>query len=462
MRTAQRVWRIGLGASLLAALPLPAHASQAGSATSSDRSPVAETPALAPAQAEPAPLIQEASRLRFNGYGTVGLSWIDQPENGAFRRDISESGAAGKSVSAKIDSRLGLQLNYAVNDQIELVSQVVLRARNDHKVAAAFEWAFAAWRPSSAWTVRVGRINPDAFLLSDYRNVGFAYPWIRPEVGFYGGIPLYSVTGADIAHRWGEGDTWWHLKGYVGAGKVVTAPEQDASPAATVRLEPSLGLALAREAGGLTLKTSVSRMRVSLENVPQLRMLDQALATVGAMPIPAMQADVADRRRRLGLEAGALNFIQLGARYEGDNWLWSAEFANIWGDYPTGHMLNGYFSLGRRLGAVTVFGVIAASRSRDPVMTSPQWGAQLAPLLGPEMAAQVQQVGDGTVVAINALRQQQRSLSLGLRWDVSPRLALKAQWDRYLVEANGGRAFRMAANQAGSVNVASIAVDFVF
>lgn len=432
--------------------------SQASTSTSTTAN--AATPASA-ATERTLPAIDTASRLRFNGYGTVGLSWLDQPHDWGFRRDISESGDPGKDVSARIDSRLGLQLNYAVSERIELVTQAVLRARNDHSASAAFEWAFAAFRPTPDWTVRLGRVNPDAFLLSDYRNVGFAYPWVRPEVGFYGTIPLYTIVGGDVAKSWVDGGALWRAKAFYGGGKIAIAPHKE-GPGATSQLDPTMGLSLTRELDGLTLRASVARARVAARGVQQLEQLDQGLAAMGALPIPRLQAEVAEYRRRLALEPAYLNFLQLGARYEGDDWLWSAEFANIWGKYAAGRMLNGYFSLGRRWGPVTLYGVVAASRSRDSVMQPPQWGAMLGPVIGPEMAALAQMAGDGAAMAINAHRQQQRSLSLGMRWDLAPRVALKMQWDRYLVAANGTRAFRNAANQAGSVNVASVVLDFVF
>ena len=423
---------------------------------------IPEAAAVMPAAEDTAlPAIDTASRLRFNGYGTVGLSWLDQPHDWGFRRDISESGDPGKEVSARIDSRLGLQLNYAVSERVELVTQAVLRARNDHSTLAAFEWAFAAFRPTPDWTVRLGRLNPDAFLLSDYRNVGFAYPWVRPEVGFYGAIPLYTIVGGDVAKSWADGGALWQAKAFYGGGKIVVRPGKDGS-ASTSKFDPTMGLSLSRELDGLTVKASVARTRVALRGVQQLEELDQGLAALAALPIPQFQAEVAEYRRRLALEPDYLNFIQIGARYEGDDWLWSAEFAHIWGKYAASRMLNGYFSLGRRWGPVTLYGVVAASRTRDSEMQPPQWGAMLGPVIGPEMAALAQMAGDGAAMAINAHRQQQRSLSLGMRWDLAPRLALKMQWDRYLVAANGTRAFRNAANRAGSVNVASVALDFVF
>lgn len=452
--------RTGLGIFLAGALqgqaqggPFPGgngpQASPAPAALSSGEGPSATLP------------VATSPPLRLNGFGTVGLVHADLPQGWGFRRDLSEPGDPDHQTSAKIDSRLGLQLNYAVSERIELVAQAVIRSRNDRSALAAFEWAYADFRPSPDWSLRLGRFNPDAFLLSDYRNVGFAYPWVRPDVSFYGAIPLYSVTGVDVERRWMDGDAYWKLKAFGGGGRLALTPWGDGR-ILNIHLQPAFGASLSRELDRLMLKATLVRLKVKLRDGGELGQLDQALANVARLPIPEVRAQAEDYRRQLGLQSGSLSFLQLGARYEGDTWLWSSEFAHMFGNYPSGHSLTGYVSLGRRFGPFTAYGVIGASRSRNPVVSGPQWGTTLAPVLGPDLAAQAQVAGEAAAFTVNAHRQQQRSLSLGMRWDLAPQLALKLQWDRFLVESNGSRAFRNGMNQGGRVDVGSLVLDFVF
>lgn len=452
--------RTGLGICLAGALQGQAHGSPASASGSPDAGPSKDARADGGEASSAAPN-GSAPRLRLNGFGTLGLAHADLPQGWGFRRDLSEPGEPERRTSARIDSRLGLQVNFRASERIELVAQAVIRSRNDRSTRAAFEWAFADFRPTPDWTLRVGRFNPDAFLLSDYRNVGFAYPWVRPDVSFYGAIPLYSVTGVDVGRSWLDGDAYWKLKGFAGGGRLALTPRAD-DQVANVHLQPAIGASLSRELDGLLLKASLVRLKVSLRDATELNQLDQALANIARLPIPEVQAQVEDYRRHLGLESASLSFLQLGARYEGEKWLWSTEFAHMFGNYPTGHSLTGYASLGRRFGSITAFGVIGASRSRNRVVVGPQWGTTLAPVIGPELAAQAQMAGDAAAFAANSHRQQQRSLSLGLRWDLMPQLALKIQWDRFLVEQQGSRAFRNGLNQGGRVDVGSLVLDFVF
>jgi hypothetical protein len=113
--------------------------------------------------------VSEPSEIRLSGFGTLGIAHVDAPDGWAFKRDITQA-TSGSRTRADLDSRLGLQINYAPIQQFELVTQVVATRRSPAaRQSDAIEWAFAAWRPDADWTLRGGRVNADIFLLSDYR-----------------------------------------------------------------------------------------------------------------------------------------------------------------------------------------------------------------------------------------------------------------------------------------------------
>jgi len=403
----------------------------------------------------------EGSGLRFNGFGTIGLTHTAGPEGLGFRRDISQPPNDG-GTRGDIDSRLGLQLNYAASPRLEFVGQVLLKRRVDISPPIdSLEWAFAAYRPNSEWTIRVGRTNPDSFLLSDYRNVGFAYPWVRPEVGFYGALPLYSLDGADITHSWSLGSARWKLKLFAGQGAAYGV-QSSAVPPVKVDARSISGLNLSREADGLTLRATVSHMRLALTRAESLQRLSDALQLVQGLPEPEVAAQARTLQRGLSLQPGELTFVEFGVSYEGRDWLLSGEVSNIGGSFAASHGTAGYASIGRRFGAVTLFGVLAASRSSGADAVPPGWAARLAPVLGPALAQQLQQIGNGAAAAVNAPRQRQQSLSLGMRWDIDDRMALKLQWDHYRISAHGGRLWSNPSPEAMRTNVGSLVLDFVF
>jgi hypothetical protein len=76
-------------------------------------------------------------------------------------------------------------------------------------------------------------------------------------------------------------------------------------------------------------------------------------------------------------------------------------------------------------------------------------------------------------VANNTTRIDQKTLSIGTRWDISDRAALKLQWDRSWINNNGyfsynnGFFARYAERSTlvdidGQINLWTVSVDFIF
>ncbi len=61
-------------------------------------------------------------------------------------------------------------------------------------------------------------------------------------------------------------------------------------------------------------------------------------------------------------------------------------------------------------------------------------------------------------------RFDQQSLALGIRWDINPQLAFKAQWERSWVDQNGAGLWWKTSidNPDTEIDTFSINLDFVF
>ncbi|CAM3642774.1 hypothetical protein [Roseateles saccharophilus] len=164
-------------------------------------------------------------------------------------------GRAG--LRADIDTRLGLQLNYNPSAQFELVAQAILKTQGAHAVDAdALEWAYLNYRPAADWVLRLGRVNVDAFLMADYRNVGYGFTMARPQVELYALLPT-TLDGFDIARSWPSGDAQWRAKLMVGGTRI-----GDLSEARASSLRSVAGAMISREEGGLLLRASFFRGRI--------------------------------------------------------------------------------------------------------------------------------------------------------------------------------------------------------
>jgi hypothetical protein len=394
-----------------------------------------------------------AGDLRISGFGTLGILHSDAPPGWGYRRDLGQPPNDG-GTRADIDSRLGVQANYAFTPRFELVAQLIGERRRSGAAAADnVEWAFAAFRPRPDMAIRIGRVNLDLFLMSEYQNVGFAYPFARPPVEFYGLLPA-ALDGADTVKTWNLDGIQWRLKGFAGravGGERGVAAEQ-------IVAKPTYGVTLSRESGGLLLSASVARARVSANPAAEAPLL-VALAQLQALPVPAIAAEAASLRQQLDYAAASQTYLALGTSFDHADWLAMAEAAHVSSRAAGSDLSAGYATLGHRFGPLTPFATVSRARSSTSPRSAPQWQAALG---GAPGAQQIQALGNAAVAAANAGRFDQRTVGIGLRWDASARTALKLQADRVWVDPSGSALWTNATPQAAHASVLSLSLDFVF
>lgn len=410
--------------------------------------------AIGAAQAQEADRPAGGSALRFSGFGSLGLSHVEAPDGWGFRRELGQS-ANGDGWRPDIDTRLGAQLNYSLGTKFELVAQAIAKKRGYYAADSdVLEWAYAAWRPNAEWALRVGRVNLDAFLMADYRNVGYGFMTARPPGELYAILPT-TLDGADVARSWIQGDAQWRAKLMTG-----TAQIGDLHTAEPSRVRRVMGGMLSREEGGLLLRASVARTRIDID-LSSAQEAVAGLVQLSSLPIPAVADQARVLRDRLGASALWATFWELGLRHEMADWQWSAEIVRIQAR-PLIDQTSAYVTVGRRFGDWTPY--VAYGRTRDamPALAMPAWQAVLTPVIGLPAAAGAQILGSAVTASVNGSRVQQSTASIGARWDFHPQAALKLQWDRIRVDANGTGLWTGTDNTAGRANVATAVVDFIF
>lgn len=147
--------------------------------------------------------------VTFSGFLSAGASQAN--------REVipgSDSVLADGSVQSKwlmqYQSRFGLQVSANVNPDVSVTGQLLAVPRSvfgsgqDFSVYA--DWAYIKYRFSDKVAMRVGRIKLPSFLISDYYEVGYAYPWLRPPVEMYSANPMTGLNGIDFLIRQNFGD----------------------------------------------------------------------------------------------------------------------------------------------------------------------------------------------------------------------------------------------------------------
>lgn len=389
----------------------------------------------------------------FAGYGTLSRGWDDRDDLAAIR-DFTQRPADGAATgpSWRMDSRLGMQLAYRFSAEATGVVQALFRDQIVQDFDSAIELAYLAYQPRADYQLRLGRVGYDAFLMSDHRNLGFAYPWVRPPREVYSWLPLFHLDGADLTYTAQREDVHWRVRAQLGRSSYyIPMGNQDFH----FGIEPALSLTLQREAGPWRLKAGLSRLRSVKEAAPLAR-LHAGLESLAAAALPGVSADAARLRRETSFKDSDIDYFTLGAAYDDGTWLAQAEFlrSRTTTAIETSN-LSGYAALGRRAGRFTAYAILAASRpDRAVLKPTGDW-------------AVIGQAGfrDAAYHTANSTRQDQETLSLGVRWDMDQRAALKLQLDHARIHPDGYVLWfrELATNpRASSVNLLTLSLDFIF
>jgi hypothetical protein len=406
-----------------------------------------------PAQAEQHEAL--SSPLRISGYGTLAHSWDDQKGLGLMR-DISQRPQdffATDSYSS-LDSRIGVQLNYQLSPKLSVIGQIVARDQVSDSLDHYIELAHLNIDLNANAQLRLGRFGYDAFLMSDHRNLGYSYAWMRPAIEFYGWVPIFSVDGIDYTHTLRTSDANWRLRLQAGRNDFITSMGANEFHFHAKNLWT---LSLQREAGPWRFKAALAG-HTSSKGADSLANFYQGLTQIADLNLPDYSSEAALLGRETDFSGVRTSYVAFGAAYDDEDWFGQFELAEARTTATfSPQSRNAYAVIGHRFGNLTPFAMLGISRpGRDRLKPINNWSA-----LGPA-AARLQ----GTAYHIvNSTRVDQETLSLGLRWDFSSNAALKLQLDHTRIHPNGYAAwFRdMALNtRASRVNLLTIGMDFVF
>lgn len=132
---------------------------------------------------------QQVNAVNFDGFLTAGFALHDQ-EDATYLDTITDD------IRFDNDSKFGLQVSADVAENMQAVAQI-LAAGSDENFDLDIEWAYVDWRLTNAMSLRAGKVKEPVFLISDYIEVGYAYPWIRPPQEVYRNNPITTINGME-------------------------------------------------------------------------------------------------------------------------------------------------------------------------------------------------------------------------------------------------------------------------
>lgn len=398
---------------------------------------------LVPAAAAEAQ-VEETPNLSFNGFGTLGVVHSDEDQADFVSSPFFVPKGVGHSDewSARVDSRLGLQLTANLTSRLSSVVQVVSEQRHDGTYKPTLEWANVAFDVTPALSVRVGRMVQPSLMVSEYRKVGYATPWVRPPQEVYSTFTITNVDGIELGYR-------SNFEGFTNTLRI-TYGGKDARLSDGGEIEARGATVVdTLEWGATTLFAQYSRYRVTMEDLNPLFDAFRQFGPEGEAI--AGRYDIDDKR---------FETMGIGARHDPGDWFVMGEWTQLNSRTLVGDVRGWYVTGGYRFGDVTPYVTLARARAMgntsDPGVSTAGLPPPLAAQAGGLNFALNELLGDAT---------RQKSISLGARWDFARNLALKAQYDH--IDLDSGSPGVLVNTQpgfepGGTVNLFSLALDFVF
>lgn len=373
-----------------------------------------------------------APTVTYSGFGTAAVT-VSDTDDAEYIRPLQQRGATS-SARATVDSNLGVQATAKFSDMLSFTGQVLTRenARGDFRPELA--WAFAKFKVSDALSIRAGRIGAPVYMISDFRNVGYANTMIRPPAEVYRQVNFDAVDGVDVIYQRSFGDTTMTAQAAVGnVDSHVTAD-------ATVTFKPATALHLVLENGPYTLRFGRAFGKFTVENSVTFNGLLASLNRFG-MGAVARQLDITDVKG---------SFTSVGFTMDQKNILIQSEYAVRRTDSRVAPDTTSYYAMvGYRAGKFTPYYSFARARQDGPRTFAglPRSGP-LAPL------------GAGATLAGQA--PQNDTHAYGLRWDFRKSAAFKIQLDHVVPKDGAGGFLNPKPGFTGPVNVLAAGIDFVF
>ena len=159
-----------------------------------------------------------AYAVQFDGFLTAGASWHDDKNKNRYIGSLGDRGVQN-DVSFETDTRFGLQISSDIAEDMSVTAQI-LGTGVDGNFDAVVEWAYVDYQATDWLSIRSGKIKQPVYLVNDYVEVGFAYPWIRPPVEvYYLNNPLNTVNGIEALFQFPIGPGTLSLQPYFGSNR---------------------------------------------------------------------------------------------------------------------------------------------------------------------------------------------------------------------------------------------------
>ena len=396
-----------------------------------------------------------AQAIQFDGFMTAGAAMIvdidDADKGNVYIGGLGDRGIT-EDLTFEKDTRFGLQISSDVTDNMSVVAQILGRGDKGN-FNAIIEWAYIDYEFHETTSLHVGKIKQPVYLVNDYVEVGYAYPWIRPPQEVYLlNNPLNTVNGIELLLQFSVGPGTLSFQPYLGSNRDDIPNAQGAF----FEAENIYGLDIKYSGSGYTVHASNFQCEVK---------------TTGGFNIDASD-NILMQNLEVNLNGtGDCNVTAAGFNLDMANIVvyaeWTQRTTSEELSRPFGDTEAYYATIGYRFGKFLPHITFASIDGEASVV---QPGA-ITGTNGSDLAFQ-----DGSTGTLNFPVPIQTSITAGLRYEVNDSAALKLEYQ--VVDVEQDPAELQAANQGFNyglfntdfsrlgpqekVGIMSVALDVIF
>ena len=342
---------------------------------------------------------QAEAQIRISGFGQIVGS--QQGGDGNY----PTLGYTDDDLDFRTESTFAVQVSGDLNDQFSATAQVLARGSDDFD--PEFAWAYLSWQANDSLSFKAGRQRIPFFVYSDYLDVGYAYPWIRPSQSTY----YFAIQNYDgISGSWTQysGDWSHRVELHIGRynGDLFLAGQR----ADGEILGLAFGLWEATYDDWLTLRAAYGQGDISIVS-PVTQPLFDGLGAAGLLEL----------REQLDASEDQAQFTGLAINIDRGNWLAGIEATRVEiADAFSADTDQLFIHAGYRFGNLMPF-VTYSTRDVDP-------RSEIFALIPAALPAPLAGAIRGLVLSEE---RDETYNSVGLRWDFMKNVAFKFEFRDY-------------------------------
>ncbi len=372
-------------------------------------------------------VVASEKKYTFGFFGNLGVVTSSSEKLG-YRGEIDAFDAVfdGEFDFSK-QSKFGAQLEYQLSDDLDFFVQGLYRGDNNDTFDEILNIAFLRYKINNQFSIRIGRTPFDLFLLTEYRDVDFAYSWAKLPQEVYGMLPPRHIDGADFIYRdmLPIGD----FRAKLTFGKV-EYPLNDSSV-----IEMRRFINASAELSDFNWSVGIRYSNTSLEGLEEpLEALRQGIDSLNGIWTMANTFSDSLSTNKIGAE-----YLSVGGRYDWGAITVYGELARIFGeDSPIFRGINnGYISLLYQQSAFQHF--LGFAFANSPTFNASIQENLTAPVEAwpPEVVALLPLVEASLNNGLNSFAPNQQTYSIGTRYNFNENIAFKIQLDASRVEPEG-------------------------